>query len=248
MEGVLMRGRNAIAVALRHPDGRIVTATEPLDRGTAALAKWPFVRGLVVLYETLVIGTRWLVRSANVQAEEDDVELGKGPMRSCSIITFGVAIAVFSLLPLFVSSVATSGASQGWLQPIHRGAHPGRPVPGLPRARVTRARHPSRVPVPRRRAHDDPRARGGDPLTVDEVRKYPTAHHRCGTEFLVILVLLSIFAFSLVGKQEPLVMIATGLSASRCSPQSATRSSSWERATATTRSSRRSCSRASSSR
>ena len=49
----------------------------------------------------------------------------------------------------------------------------------------------------------------GDPLTVDEVRKYPTAHHRCGTEFLVILVLLSIFAFSLVGKQEPLVMIAS---------------------------------------
>jgi uncharacterized protein YqhQ len=47
----------------------------------------------------------------------------------------------------------------------------------------------------------------GDPLTVTEVRKYPTAHHRCGTEFLVILVLLSIFAFSLVGKQEPLVMI-----------------------------------------
>ena len=49
----------------------------------------------------------------------------------------------------------------------------------------------------------------GDPLTVDEVRKYPTAHHRCGTEFLVILILLSIFTFSLVGKQEPLVMIAS---------------------------------------
>ena len=44
----------------------------------------------------------------------------------------------------------------------------------------------------------------GDPLTVDEVRKYPTAHHRCGTEFLVVLVMLSIFTFSLVGKQEPL--------------------------------------------
>ena len=51
----------------------------------------------------------------------------------------------------------------------------------------------------------------GDPLTVDEVRKYPTAHHRCGTEFLVVLVLLSIFAFSLVGKQEPLVMIVSRL-------------------------------------
>ena len=51
----------------------------------------------------------------------------------------------------------------------------------------------------------------GDPLTVDEVRKYPTAHHRCGTEFLVVLVMLSIFTFSLVGRQEPLVMIASRL-------------------------------------
>ena len=62
IEGVLMRGRDAIAVALRHPDGRIVCATERLDSGIhgTRLAKWPFVRGLVVLYETLVVGTRWL--------------------------------------------------------------------------------------------------------------------------------------------------------------------------------------------
>ena len=49
----------------------------------------------------------------------------------------------------------------------------------------------------------------GDPLTVDEVRKYPTAHQRCGTEFLVVVIILSIIAFSLVGRQEPLVMIAS---------------------------------------
>src|SRR4029079_6915223 len=56
MEGVLMRGRDAIAVALRHPDGRIVTTTEQLNSRvhTAPMGKWPFVRGLVVLYETLV--------------------------------------------------------------------------------------------------------------------------------------------------------------------------------------------------
>ena len=42
----------------------------------------------------------------------------------------------------------------------------------------------------------------GDPLTVDEVRKYPTAHPRCGTEFLVVVILVSIIAFSLVGRQE----------------------------------------------
>jgi len=123
IEGVLMRGRDAIAVALRAPDGRIVYATERLDSGVhgTRYSKLPFLRGLVVLYETLIVGTRWLVRSANVQAEEDDVELGKGTIAITLLVTFGVAIAVFSLLPLFISSVATSRANQGWLQPAVEG-------------------------------------------------------------------------------------------------------------------------------
>jgi uncharacterized protein YqhQ len=49
----------------------------------------------------------------------------------------------------------------------------------------------------------------GDPLTVTEVRKYPTAHQRCGTEFLVVVILLSIIAFSLVGRQTPIVMVVS---------------------------------------
>ena len=49
----------------------------------------------------------------------------------------------------------------------------------------------------------------GDPLTVDKVRRYPTAHQRCGTEFLVVVILLSIIAFSLVGRQEPLIMVGS---------------------------------------
>ena len=49
----------------------------------------------------------------------------------------------------------------------------------------------------------------GDPLVPEAVRKYPTAHPRCGTEFLVVVILLSILAFSLVGRQAPLVMIGS---------------------------------------
>ncbi len=211
MEGVLMRGRDAIAVALRHPDGRIVTATERLDSGLHAhrAAKWPFIRGLIVLYETLVVGTRWLIRSANVQAEEDDVELGKGSIIVMLLITFGVAIAVFSLLPLFISSVATSGSDQGWAQPVLEGIIQVGIFLGY-LALVSRAPDIHRVFQYHGAEHMTIHAlEAGDPLTVDEVRKYPTAHHRCGTEFLVILVMLSIFAFSLVGKQPPLIMIAS---------------------------------------
>jgi uncharacterized protein YqhQ len=211
MEGVLMRGRDAIAVALRHPDGRIVTATERLDSGihSKRYAKWPLVRGLVVLYETLVIGTRWLVRSANVQAEEDDVELGKGSIAIMLLVTFGVAIAVFSLLPLFISSVVTQDAEQGWAQPALEGVIQVGIFLGY-LTLVSRTPDIFRVFQYHGAEHMTIHAlEAGDPLTVDEVRKYPTAHHRCGTEFLVVLVMLSIFAFSLVGKQEPLVMIAS---------------------------------------
>jgi uncharacterized protein YqhQ len=125
------------------------------------------------------------------------------------LITFGVAIAVFSLLPLFISSVATSGASQGWAQPALEGLIQVGIFLGY-LTLVSRAPDIHRVFQYHGAEHMTIHAlEAGDPLTVDEVRKYRTAHHRCGTEFLVILVLLSIFAFSLVGKQEPLVMIGS---------------------------------------
>ena len=211
IEGVLMRGRDAIAVALRHPDGRIVFATERLDSGFhgSRWSKFPFIRGLVVLYETLIVGMRWLVRSANVQVEEDNVELGKGSIIVMLLVTFGAAIAVFSLLPLFISSVATSGSDQGWAQPVLEGLIQVAIFLGY-LALISRAPDIHRVFQYHGAEHMTIHAlEAGDPLTVDEVRKYPTAHHRCGTEFLVILVMLSIFAFSLVGQQPPLLMIAS---------------------------------------
>src|SRR4029450_9727396 len=96
IEGVLMRGRDAIAVALRHPDGRIVWATERIDSGVhgSRWAKLPFLRGLTVLYETLVVGTRWLVRSAGVQAADEGGELGKRSVALMLGITLLVGVGI----------------------------------------------------------------------------------------------------------------------------------------------------------
>jgi uncharacterized protein YqhQ len=213
MEGVLMRGRDAIAVALRHPDGRIVTATERLDSGLHGKrwAKWPFVRGLVVLYETLVIGTRWLIRSANVQAQEDDVELGKGSVVVMLVVTLVAAIAIFSLLPLFVSSVATADVDNGWAQPVVEAIIQVGIFLGY-LTLVSRTPDIHRVFQYHGAEHMTIHAlEAGDPLTVDEVRKYPTAHHRCGTEFLVVLIMLSIVVFAFVGKQPLPIMILSRL-------------------------------------
>jgi uncharacterized protein YqhQ len=217
IEGVLMRGRDAIAVALRHPDGRIVYATERLDSGFHGTrwSKLPFVRGLVVLYETLIVGTRWLVRSATVQAagtgEEGDegVELGKGSIALMLGLTLVFGVGIFFLLPLLIASATTSNIQNGLVQHL---------VEGLVRVAIFlgyllligRAPDVRRVFQYHGAEHMTIHAlEAGDPLVVDEVRKYPTAHPRCGTEFLVVVIALSIVAFSLVGRQEPLVMIGS---------------------------------------
>jgi uncharacterized protein YqhQ len=211
IEGVLMRGRNAIAVAFRHPDGRIVWATEQLDSGIhrTGLAKLPFLRGLVVLYETLVVGTRWLIRSAGLQAEEEGVELGKGSIILTLAITLAAGIGVFFLLPLFIASVTTANVQNGFVQHL---------VEGLVKvgiflgylALIGRSPEIGRVFQYHGAEHMTIHAlEAGDPLTVTAVRKYPTAHQRCGTEFLVIVILLSIIAFSLVGRQNPIVMVVS---------------------------------------
>jgi uncharacterized protein YqhQ len=211
IEGVLMRGRDAIAVALRHPDGHIVYATERLDSGFHGTrwSKLPLIRGLVVLYETLIVGTRWLVRSANVQAQQEGVELGKGSIVLMLGLTLAAGVGIFFLLPLFIASVTVSGTDHGLVQSL---------VEGLIRVAiflgylVVIGRSPDirRVFQYHGAEHMTIHAlEAGDPLTVGEVRKYPTAHQRCGTEFLVVVILLSIIAFSLVGRQAPLVMIAS---------------------------------------
>src|SRR5213593_3337740 len=211
IEVVLMRGRNAIAVALRHPDGQIVWATERLDSGFhgTRTSRLPFGRGLVVLYETLIVGTRWLVRSASVAASGEGVEIGRGAIALMLGITLTIGIGVFFLVPLLFASATVGNVQNGLVQHL---------VEGLIRVGlfmgylilISFAPDIRRVFQYHGAEHMTIHAlEAGDPLTTDEVRKYPTAHHRCGTEFLVILVLLSIFTFSLVGRQAPLVMIGS---------------------------------------
>src|SRR5689334_6636905 len=211
IEGVLMRGRDAIAVALRHPDGEIVYATERLDSGFHGTrwSKWPLIRGLVVLYETLIVGTRWLVRSANVQASEEGIELGRGSIIVMLTVTLAAGVGIFFLLPLFIASVTVTGTDHNLFQSL---------VEGLIRVAIflgyllliSRAPDVRRVFQYHGAEHMTIHAlEHGDPLTVGEVRKYPTAHPRCGTEFLVVVIALSIIAFSLVGRQEPVVMVGS---------------------------------------
>ena len=211
IEGVMMRGRDAIAVALRHPDGRIVYETERLDSGVHGFrgAKWPFVRGLVILYETLVVGTRWLIRSAGLQAEEEGVELGKGSVAIMLLVTAVLGIGLFFILPLVIATFTAGNIENSLVQHF---------VEGMTRiviflgylALIARTPDVKRVFAYHGAEHMTIHAlEAGDPLRPEAIRKYPTAHPRCGTEFLVVVILLSILAFSFVGRQSPLVMVVS---------------------------------------
>src|SRR5688572_29425348 len=126
LEGVLMRGRGAIGVAMRHPDGSIFATREQLNSilHRNRFARAPFFRGLVLLYETLVIGTRWLMRSGSVQVEGEGQEMGRGTIAITLIFTLGLAIGLFVLLPLFLAGAAaqaTIGPGQTLIEHLLEG-------------------------------------------------------------------------------------------------------------------------------
>ena len=209
IEGVLMRGRDAIAVAFRHPDGHIVWASESLDKGPHAwrFAKTPFVRGLIVLYETLIVGTRWLIRSANIQASAEGIELGRGSIAIMLGLTLVVGIGFFFLLPLFLAALTTAKADSGWVQHLTEGLIRVALFLGY-LALIARAPDIRRVFEYHGAEHMTIHAlEAGDPLTTDAVRKYPTAHPRCGTEFLVVVILLSVLLFGFLGRDNAVVMV-----------------------------------------
>jgi uncharacterized protein YqhQ len=212
LEGVLMRGRTAIGVALRHPDGSIVSASQGLNSvlHRKRFARAPFFRGLIVLYETLVVGTRWLMRSGNVQAAGSGQELGRTAIAVTLLLTIGLAVGLFVLAPLFLAGITTRaalGGDQVLIQHL---------VEGLIRVAVfvgyllivSRSAEIRRVFQYHGAEHMTIHTLEHDePLDIDHVRQYPTAHPRCGTEFLVVFIVLSILLFSLLAGQNLLISI-----------------------------------------
>jgi uncharacterized protein YqhQ len=110
MEGVYMRGKDAIGVAVRGPDGQIFAGQERLDSilHRNRFARAPFFRGVVVLYETLVIGTRWLMRSGSLAAAGEGVAFGGRAVALTLLFTMGLAVGLFVLLPLLVAQGGVS--------------------------------------------------------------------------------------------------------------------------------------------
>ena len=213
-----MRGRDHIGVAVRGPDGQIFAGAEPLNSvlHRNRFARAPFFRGVVVLYETLVIGTKWLMRSGSLAAAGEGVAFGGKALALTMLFTVALAVGLFVLLPLVVATGTTSfllgGAEVGTgLQAfiIHL-------LEGLIRVVifvgyllvVSRSAEIGRVFRYHGAEHMTIHTLESDlPLTVENVRRYPTAHPRCGTEFLVVFIIVSILLFSLLAGQSIVIAI-----------------------------------------
>jgi uncharacterized protein YqhQ len=211
MEGVLMRGKDAIGVAVRGPEGQIFGAQERLDSilHRNRFARAPLFRGIVVLYETLVIGTRWLMRSGSLAAAGEGVALGGRAVALTFGITIVFALGLFVVLPLLIgqgAASATIGRNPFIEHLIEAGIRVAIFVGYL--LVVSRSPEIRRVFQYHGAEHMTIHALEHDlPLTVENTRRYPTAHPRCGTEFLVVFIIVSIIMFSFLAGQDLLVSI-----------------------------------------
>jgi uncharacterized protein YqhQ len=213
IEGVMMRGRTTVAMSVRPPSGEIRTYSEPLPPALARgrLARIPFVRGVLVLYEALVIGTRMLMRSAAIAAEGEDLQIGRGTLAVTMVLSIGLAIGLFFVLPLFLSTFAQRATESDLLANV---------AEGLIRlaifityiALIGMTGEVRRVFAYHGAEHKAISAHEAQrPLIPEEVDQFSTAHTRCGTTFLLIVVVISIFFFGLIprsGVPLPLLFLS----------------------------------------
>lgn len=200
IEGVLMRGSKFLAAAFRDPTGEIKVETEELSGiYTSRLVKIPFLRGLVILWDAIGLGTRYITKSANIQTGEN--EKIEGPAMVATIaLSFALAIGLFFLLPTGIAALF-----QKWLNfsPFMANF-----LEGLIRLvlvilyiwLVGKASDIRRVFTYHGAEHKTINAfEAGANLIPSEVKKFSLHHPRCGTGFILILVLFSILLFTAIG-------------------------------------------------
>ncbi|WP_183361093.1 DUF1385 domain-containing protein [Geomonas limicola] len=208
LEGVMMRAPRSMAIAVRRPDGEISVKKEvvvPLSE-RFPITKLPIVRGAVAMFSSLLIGIQALNFSANeaLAEGEEKEELSNWAMGGTMAAAFGFGILLFFIMPLYLTKL---------LIPIIGDSNlVFNLVDGLIRVVVfllyimgiSRMKDIQRVFQYHGAEHKSIFTfEAGEELTVENVRKYSCLHPRCGTSFLLIVMLVSILVFSLIPKLWP---------------------------------------------
>ena len=198
-----MRGKKRVAIAVRRPDGQIEVTDQPLaSMYQGRFREMLFIRGVIVLIETLVLGIQALFHSANIAAaEEVDEKLSPWMLWGTMALGIVFAVAVFFVAPLLITNYL--------IYPYVDSAWLGNLIEGLIRIgmfiiylwaigfmaeiRAVFAYHGAEHKVVN--AYE-----AGMPLELEYVRKYSTAHARCGTSFLLVVLVLAIIVFTIIGR------------------------------------------------
>ena len=205
IEGVMIRGRQNLGLAIRRPDGQIHLHHEPLSTFyTGRVRRIPVVRGVIVLIETLVLGLRALQRSANMALADsgsgDAQEISGWTLALTLVVSLTLGVGVFFITPLLVvwwldpkigsdlASNSIEGAVRLALLIGYIGA-----IGLLPDVKRVFAYHGAEHMAVH--AYE-----AGLTLMVANVRKFGTPHPRCGTAFLLTVVLVSILVFIFLGQ------------------------------------------------
>ena len=207
IEGVMIRGVRHYSLAVRRPDGDIFCTTEPVSsKFSGNVRRVPFLRGVLILAETLWLGMKSLQRSALIAAEESPEEGKSGGGDTVSNVTMGVTmliavalgIGIFLVLPLlavrliepFIGSLLVSNLIEGVIRLVILVGY----VAGISLMRDIR-----RVYAYHGAEHMAVHTyEAGQALTVENVRQHPTPHPRCGTAFLITVAIVSVAAFAIL--------------------------------------------------
>ncbi|MFX4262674.1 DUF1385 domain-containing protein [Pelotomaculum propionicicum] len=203
IEGVMMRGPDRRAVAVRKPDQSILVDEKEVGSITKRVPflKWPFVRGVIVLIESLVMGIEALSFSASQATDDEEEQLTAKEIIITIILSLGLAILLFAVIPTAAAhlliKIAPGSLVQNFIEGFFRIA-----VFLIYVVAIGRLEDIKRVFQYHGAEHKVINAfEAGDELVVERVQRYKTLHPRCGTSFLLIVIVISILIFSLLGQQ-----------------------------------------------
>ncbi|MBN2099735.1 MAG: DUF1385 domain-containing protein [Dehalococcoidia bacterium] len=210
IEGVMMRGQRNMAVAVRSPSGQVHVSTKPISNSQTGIRRVPFLRGVVVLVESLVLGVGALFESANISLGEEDQKISGPLLWGTLIASFAFAAALFFVIPLLVTdslvdphinSSVLSNLVEGIIRVVIFLVYLAL-VNLIPDIRTVFAYHGAEHKTINAFEHHVT-------LEPEPVAKFSTAHVRCGTSFLFAVMIIAIIVFSLVPSSNIWVRIAS---------------------------------------
>jgi uncharacterized protein YqhQ len=202
-EGVMIRGKEGVAISMRQPNGELNIVRQPLASiYKGRLREIPLIRGIIALVETLVLGTQSLLHSAQVAAAEAVGEkIPTALLWGTVAVSLALGVALFFMVPLFATRYLIDPyINSNLLRNVFEGLiRIGifiayiKVIGLIPDIKRVFAYHGAEHKVVN--AYE-----AGVPLEVESVKNYSTAHARCGTAFLFIVLIVAIFVFALVGQ------------------------------------------------